>query len=170
MTTSRWSSLLVTASAVLLGTAAAAPAVGWQTLRVQSGKGPVCMLTHSDRVATPSNPTNWSFRTGPAELAIIENSIGIGDATIPGFTLIIDGQNLGTHAITELHYGPKDTPSVVKYVSAIAPVTDPATRQRILAALHPGSTIRLERRGTTFAAPLDETAATSFEACQRDLR
>lgn len=149
------------------------PAGGaWRVLLVETkpstGAELACLLVARDHAATPSNPMSWALRHSRRDLRIIENSIEAGDATIPGFTLTIGGQALGTYAITErLH--PEHAPSVVSYVSAIAPVTGLAARERIVAALRTGSTIRIERRGRAFEERLDESAASSFEACRGEL-
>ena len=132
------------------------------------GAGLACLLVTRDRAATPSNPMSWALRYSRHELLIIENSMGAGDATILGFALAINGKALGTYAIAE-RLQPEHGPSVVSYVSAIAPVTDPVARERIVAALRTGGTIRIERRGQAIEEVLDESVASSFEACRREL-
>lgn len=154
---------------------AAGPA-GWHVIRVElplpGGGGtasvvPGCMLTISDRAAGPSNPTRWSIRYRRGELVVIENSISVGDATIPELSLAIDGREFGRFPIRERHSSPEHTPSVVTYVSAVAPVTDETVRAEAVAALRVGSRIRIERRGRAFDAVLDGAAAAAFEACRR---
>lgn len=151
---------------------------GWEVIRVDlppsGGSGtvavvPACMLTTSDHAARPSNPTRWALRYRKDELVVIENSMSVGDATIPGLALGVDGRGFGTFPIRERVSTPEHTPSVVKYVSAIAPVPDAAVRESIVAALRAGSLIQIERRGRAFEAVLDGRSAAAFESCRRAL-
>lgn len=160
----------------LAGVAGAAPWPGeWQVMRVEMGLPPgspgaaACMLTTSDHVARPFDPTRWALRYRRGELVVIENSMGVGDATIPTLALAIDGRGFGVFAIRERVAAPEHTPSVVKYVSAIAAVPDETVREAVVAALRAGSVVRIERRGRAFEKVLDEAAAAAFATCRREL-
>lgn len=145
----------------------------WRVLLVQmqpaATAGLACLLVTGGQATRPSNPMSWALRYSKRGLVIIESSTEVGDATIPDFTLAIDGQTQGTFAITDRLQTPDHVPSVVTYVSAVAPVTDVALGEYIVVALRPGSAIRIERRGRAIEEVLDANDASSFEACRRDL-